>query len=497
MPTLTKDQVKKIIDGAPQGTKPRDIVEGLVKRGYTLEGLNGSAPETTGQKVLNLGIGLAKDVATPFVTAGVTGLAAAQGTRDLVAGGIAKAVGAKDYAQKMFSEADRVTREGYNVPGFGQVSPVGSTIGQPGGYANEVKRMVGTGAGIASTVAGGGGAASFASNAGKGLVKNAVIQGAKQGLYIGGIGGLGSSLQNPNSTAGDVALSTIAGAGLGGVVGGALGPLAARSTQAGRAAIAAQKAENQTSKITDFIAPVLSKSEKIAAFRRGQGVAPTLFKEGTVNPSNYEKEIAKAVSKVVNTKKSYVENIDSVSEAISTEAKSLADSLGKNNVIFNKKQLGAKLNAIEPPAMVQSDQQLSNAYAMAKQKFMAFVDEEPKNMTGLLSARQKFDAWISREYPNIWEDPRTKPLQRAFKDMRNSANDFIAEKLPEGSKFLSSLRKQSLMFDALDNMAERAVKENMSKAVGFTKKYPLVKEVAKYASGGVLGAYGANKILGD
>lgn len=44
MPTLSKDQVKQIIQGAPQGTDPKDIVNGLVKRGYTLEGLNDQNP---------------------------------------------------------------------------------------------------------------------------------------------------------------------------------------------------------------------------------------------------------------------------------------------------------------------------------------------------------------------------------------------------------------------------------------------------------------------
>lgn len=43
---LTKEQVKQIIQNAPQGTKPGDIVQGLVSRGYELEGYNDNQPNS-------------------------------------------------------------------------------------------------------------------------------------------------------------------------------------------------------------------------------------------------------------------------------------------------------------------------------------------------------------------------------------------------------------------------------------------------------------------
>jgi len=55
MPTLSKDQVKKLIDGAPQGTNPKDVVNGLLKRGYTLEGLSdGGNSSGIGEKIKNV-----------------------------------------------------------------------------------------------------------------------------------------------------------------------------------------------------------------------------------------------------------------------------------------------------------------------------------------------------------------------------------------------------------------------------------------------------------
>ncbi|MEI6529693.1 MAG: hypothetical protein WCN88_04875 [Candidatus Falkowbacteria bacterium] len=47
METLSKQQVAEIIQKAPSGTKPADIVNGLVSRGYKLEGYNDSIAKMT------------------------------------------------------------------------------------------------------------------------------------------------------------------------------------------------------------------------------------------------------------------------------------------------------------------------------------------------------------------------------------------------------------------------------------------------------------------
>ena len=42
---LTKDKVKAIVNNAPKGSNPEDVINALVSRGYKLEGLN-DQPET-------------------------------------------------------------------------------------------------------------------------------------------------------------------------------------------------------------------------------------------------------------------------------------------------------------------------------------------------------------------------------------------------------------------------------------------------------------------
>lgn len=216
MATLSKEKVREIIQNAPPGTNPEEIVRGLVARGHTLEGYT---PEK-GQKPDGFLVSLAKGVVKPFVTAGVTAASATQGASNLLVGGLAKAIGADTFAEKRFAEANRVTKEGYNVPGFGQMKPVGSTIGtEKGAYKNEVKRMLGTGGEIAGTI----GAGSAASVVGKGVVKGALLQAAKAGAIEGGLAGaasgFGQGVQKENVSAGSLAADTA----LGGVLGAATG----------------------------------------------------------------------------------------------------------------------------------------------------------------------------------------------------------------------------------------------------------------------------------
>ena len=71
---LSQEEVKVILNNAPKGSNPDKIVEGLVSRGYTLQGLN--EPKTLTQQ--------GQEVATGFVKgAGRTLRSAAQGVQDI------------------------------------------------------------------------------------------------------------------------------------------------------------------------------------------------------------------------------------------------------------------------------------------------------------------------------------------------------------------------------------------------------------------------------
>jgi hypothetical protein len=183
-------------------------------------------------------VGFGKSLAQPFVKTAVTGAAAIEGTARALSGDL--------------EGADRVAMEGYNVPGFGQVKPAkiasdieikkdakGNEYMTGGKFGRETLKTIGTGAEIASVLAGGGevgaavkGAGSFA---GKTVAKK-IAQGAVEGAATGAMQGFGSEAQKDNATAGDIATSTVGGAALGGAFGAAV-PAAGSAYRGARQAI--------------------------------------------------------------------------------------------------------------------------------------------------------------------------------------------------------------------------------------------------------------------
>lgn len=222
--------------------------------------------------------------------------------------------------------------------------------------------------------------------------------------------------------------------------------------------------------------PVLSKKAQIKVIQQGKGQAQGLLTPAKIIATERDLKRAKVLEDIIDLKKNKFENINEINKAISNEAESAIKGLEKNNKIFNKKTLNSSLNKIEKPISILSDPRLNKMYDLAQEKFMFFVDKEKKNLAGLLKARKKFDIWIEEQIPKIWDDPSIKPLQKALRDMRKKANKFIIENLPdeETSKiFENSLKKQNLLFEARDNIAEKAIKTELKggKIPEFIKKH--------------------------
>lgn len=98
---LTKDRVKQLIQNAPQGTKPEEIVRELMRRGYTLEGLNEPKKGVLRQ--------VAEAVVKPVARFGVQAANVAESLYDISRGDVRGA-----------AEATSKTRV---LPGLGAVSP--------------------------------------------------------------------------------------------------------------------------------------------------------------------------------------------------------------------------------------------------------------------------------------------------------------------------------------------------------------------------------------
>jgi len=365
-----------------------------------------------------------------------------------------------------------------NVPGLGEVKPLSAVPGEASPL-----QMAGQAAEIASLGAGATGASAVAKTAGKGAMKQAVLEGAVVGAESGALSGFGQKAQEEGSTALDAAKSAITGAVVGGTLGGVAGGIGARMSEPAKA-VAKEK------KLTKLVMPELSKAEKATAVASGKATEKGILRSTEILPTNRERDMVNAVRDVVDTDDSIVNNVNRLREANRAEADALKQSVSQSKAIYNPNELKKALRSVEKPPMLIADAKQASLYKQAEDKFLQFAKEEGGTPSGLLEARKKFDNWIEDNIPKIWEEQGMRPLHRALRDMRTSANNFLAERLPDVA-FKDSLKKQSLIYEAIDNMSDKAAKDIGTNVVQrITKKYPNAKKVGAALGTGAAGVAG-------
>jgi len=222
MANITKQQLREIIEKAPEGKSAKDIARALLDRGHTLEGfrpkreLKITTPtdfRTTTPSMMP-GTGqqgfvsrFAEGVADPFLKLAATGASVARGTYKLGKAAYKKATGDVEGAMQAVIEAG----EPVEIPLWGGKRPIDDTL-----------EAIGVGAEIGSYFIGG--------SAVKGVwnLKTAVWQGVKLGAKMGAIDGAlqstGQVLQKEGEKANLAsAMQITAGTGIGATIGAMVG----------------------------------------------------------------------------------------------------------------------------------------------------------------------------------------------------------------------------------------------------------------------------------
>lgn len=238
------------------------------------------------------------------------------------------------------------------------------------------------------------------------------------------------------------------------------------SRTAGVAREATEKAlQNQKTRIAlDVVKPKLTAKEAEKALAKGgvesRGVG--VFKTFNVKDDGSLLRIARSVEDVVDNKKMPTENIEAIRAKIEMTAEQVGKELERNNSIFNTKQFATYLNEVKQESRVVfgGDAQLENAYNSVIDQMITLINKEgrKKNVAGLWAARKEFDNIIERKFPNVFKRGADTDNVRAnaILDIRRAVNDFVDEKLPEGSTYKNSLREMSDMYSAIDNVAYKS-----------------------------------------
>lgn len=239
--------------------------------------------------------------------------------------------------------------------------------------------------------------------------------------------------------------------------------------KAKRAAIKAViKDKKNAQTAVELAQPILNKGGAIEAVKPrvvdgkvvDSTVPQTNFKGAELVPTKRINETAEVLLEVLgdDVNKSAGANLPKVKQAIVDKAEAVQAGLAENKAITNKRILRKFIEPEDLPLELKGDPLKS--FNEASEKFFKFYDAEPKTLDGLMEARKKFDAFLSEQLKTIWDDPGSRALNRALRDMRLKVNDYIASNLGDdaaSAAFKKSLHEQNLLYEAVDTLAEKVV----------------------------------------
>lgn len=251
--------------------------------------------------------------------------------------------------------------------------------------------------------------------------------------------------------------------------------------------------------IVEYIAPKLTPTEEAAAKASGRATTEGIMKKTVITPSKRQLEIAKYAEEagVDISKNTFDENIRLMREAQKTSATELRTGLKESKAIWNQNEVKSSLRSVERPITVKSDPIINKAADNFEKAVLRLAEDNSKKAEGLLDLRQELDELIDLEFPaNVYT--KDTPLGQYIRKMRQALNDLTESKLPDGllpngKSFKGELRRQSLLYDAIENVAEKAPKVGesarpiLARFKKFAKKHPWI-------TGGVA-ALGGERIL--
>ena len=243
--------------------------------------------------------------------------------------------------------------------------------------------------------------------------------------------------------------------------------------------------------VVEITRPVLSKQEKKAALAAGQGEQSGILRTIDIQPSTRDLEVAKAAESVVSPSNSPIKNLSAINKEITASSQDLVKALERNNSIFNTNQLRSYISSAadsaERQVLLAGDEGAQKAYKGVINTFMSVAAKHPKTLTGLLEARKEFDKIAEAGLKGVFGDGVMSARKQAIRDIRRKANEYIAEQLPAGDALKEVLRRQSLLFEARDNIADKTVEKVgtniVSRTVTTIKKHPVISTVAGAAAG--------------
>lgn len=245
--------------------------------------------------------------------------------------------------------------------------------------------------------------------------------------------------------------------------------------------------------VKDLVMPVQTK--KVLEDQASRTTEKGLLKTKVVEPTPLEAASIDEVANIKGIKKgnSAQANYTLIEKAKDAEAQRLGGVL-KSKYDFQiskplyQKKLGAVVNKLKTDdPFILGNESAEKLVDNLANKMQALLDKNPNTPAGLLKSRQEFDAWAKSNKRGVFEG-NEGTFSNAVSSIRQSANDFLAESVPDAA-VKESFRKQSLLFRALDNVEPKTAMEGRNRLQRLAKstsdaipvKNPITKGVLQTA----------------
>lgn len=213
--------------------------------------------------------------------------------------------------------------------------------------------------------------------------------------------------------------------------------------------------------VDDLIRPKQTPSVKVEQIGRTGEEGILRQKEVALSPA--EQAIAKEVIEVpgVSAKKTLQGNFSAISKEVENEGQRLVSALKANEVIIPKREftkvLDDTLTNLKGNPLIVGDAEKTAQKIVLKMK--SLVSAGKGTGSGLLRARKDLDAWIrSQKGGKVFDPKNENALTIAVRDIRTATNDFIEQRVTNVA-VKESLKRQSNLFRAMDNIAPKAADE--------------------------------------
>ena len=248
---------------------------------------------------------------------------------------------------------------------------------------------------------------------------------------------------------------------------------------------------NKHDYVLDLVSPKATTKVSERAISEGRVTEPGLLRSARIIPSTKDYRIADAVDDIVSSKNTVLQNNDAISRKVTEINAGVKQLIKDKKVPFNTNQLKSRLNAVrdESKLIFASDATAERTYDAVVDEFMRHVQK--KDTLGLFEARQVFDKVPAIKKLLDSEGLGENVKKQIVLDVRRAANEYIAALLPANNPYRSLLRQESLMIEAIGNIAEKNAKIiGKNKLQLLTAQYPILKWIIGGTAAGVVGSAG-------